>query len=151
MNVSYVGRQYSPTDPYVVGREKVREFATAVGAAHPAHHDVVAARGLGYRDLLAPPTFAVIIAQRAEAQLIEDPEAEIDFTRVVHAEERFTAHRPITAGMEIITVLHVDAAVERAGLTMVTTRCELFTGDSDAPGRHVSTVRSTLAVRGEDR
>ncbi len=94
---------------------------------------------------MAPPTFAVVIAQRAEAQLIGDPDAGIDFSRVVHAEERFTHHRPIVAGDEIVTVLHVDSIVERAGLAMVTTRCEL----ADAAGEPVGTVVSTLAVRGE--
>ncbi len=102
-------------------------------------------RELGYADVVAPPTFAVVIAQAAEAQLIADPAAGIDFSRVVHAEERFTHRRPIVAGDAITTVLHVDSITERAGLAMVTTRCEL----SDAAGEPVSTVVSTLAVRGE--
>ena len=117
-----------------------------MAATHPAHHDVDAARGLGHPDVVAPPTFAVVIAQRAEAQLIEDPAAGIDFSRVVHAEERFTHHRPIHAGDELVTVLHVDSITERAGLAMVSTRCEI----SDAAGQPVATVRSTLAVRGAD-
>jgi acyl dehydratase len=146
VNAAYAGRTYPPTAPYVVGREHLRDFARAVGADHPAHHDVDAARALGYPDVVAPPTFAVVIAQRAEAQLIEDPEAGIDFSRVVHAEERFTHHRPIHAGDEVTTVLHVDAITERAGLAMVTTRCEL----SAADGAPLATVVSTLAVRGAD-
>ncbi|MGP7959703.1 FAS1-like dehydratase domain-containing protein [Sanguibacter sp. A247] len=146
MNATYAGRRYAPTAPYTVGREKVREFAAATAATQPVHHDLVAARAAGYVDLVAPPTFAVIIAQAAEAQLIEDPEAAIDFSRVVHADERFTHTRPLVAGDEITTVLHVDSITERAGLSMVTTRCELF-GD-DALTDHVATVRSTLAVRG---
>jgi acyl dehydratase len=113
---------------------------------HPAHHDVTAARQLGYADVVAPPTFAVVIAQRAEAQLIEDPAAGIDFSRVVHADERFTHHRPIVAGDSIVTTLHVDSIVERSGLAMVTTRCEL----ADAEGAAVSSVISTLAVRGPE-
>ncbi|HQY32348.1 MaoC family dehydratase N-terminal domain-containing protein [Actinotalea sp.] len=145
MDASYAGRTYPPTAPYAVGREHLREFAAAVGATHPAHHDVAAARSLGHRDVVATPTFAVVIAQRAEAQLIEDPGAGIDFSRVVHADERFTHHRPIYAGDELVTVLHVDAVVERAGLAMVTTRCEI----ADAAGAPVATVTSTLAVRGE--
>lgn len=147
VNLEYAGRQYPPTDPYAVGREHVRDFARAVGADHPAHHDVEAARALGYADVVAPPTFAVVIAQRAEAQLIEDPAAGIDFSRVVHAEERFTHHRPLHAGDEVVTVLHVDAITERAGLAMVTTRCELT---SAADGAWLATVVSTLAVRGAD-
>ena len=108
-------------------------------------YDVEAARALGYPDVVAPPTFAVVVAQRAEAQLVEDPAAGIDFSRVVHADERFTHHRPIHAGDELVTVLHVDAITERAGLALVTTRCEI----ADAAGDPVSTVVSTLAVRGE--
>lgn len=143
---SYAGRVYPPTAPYSVGREHLRDFATAVGATHPAHHDADAARALGHPDVVAAPTFAVVVAQRAEAQLIEDPAAGIDFSRVVHAEERFTHHRPIHAGDELVTVLHVDAITERAGLSFVTTRCEI----ADAGGAPVASVVSTLAVRGED-
>jgi acyl dehydratase len=145
VDAGYAGRQYPPTEPFVVGREHVRDFARAVGADHPAHHDVAAARALGYADVVAPPTFAVVIAQRAEAQLVEDPAAGIDFSRVVHAEERFTHRRPLLAGDEVTTVLHVDAITERAGLTMVTTRCEMSVADEP-----IATVVSTLAVRGAD-
>ena len=77
VNAAYAGRAYPPTAPYAVGREHLRDFARAVGATHPAHHDVDAARALGYPDVVAPPTFAVVVAQRAEAQLIADPEAGI--------------------------------------------------------------------------
>ena len=61
----FAGREYPPTDVYEVGREKIRDFADAVGAAHGAHRDVGVARSLGYPDVVAPPTFAVVIAQRA--------------------------------------------------------------------------------------
>lgn len=159
-NPDFQGREYPATAPYSVGREKIREFADAVGAADPAHHDLVAARGLGYSDLVAPPTFAVVIAQRAEGQYVSDPEAGIDFSRVVHAEERFTHHRPIVAGDELVTVLHVDSVTSRGSLSMVTTRCEILAapttrddgneGVGSGVGLPVATVTSTLAVRGED-
>ena len=99
------GRVYPPSAPYQVGREKIREFAAATRATHPAHHDVEAAKALGYTDLVAPPTFAVLLAQRVEAQLVEDPAAGIDFSRVVHGEEKFRHHRPIVAGDELTGVL----------------------------------------------
>ena len=146
VNTAFAGRVYPATAPYAVGREHLRDFARAVGATHAAHHDADAARALGYPDVVAAPTFAVVIAQQAEAQLIEDPAAGIDFSRVVHAEERFSHHRPIRAGDALVTVLHVDAITERAGLAMVTTRCEI----ADADGAPVATVTSTLAVRGAD-
>lgn len=88
----------------------------------------------------------MVVAQRAEAQLFEDPAAGIDFSRVVHADERFTHHRPIRAGDRLVTVLHVDAIVERAGLAMITTRAEIAAEDGEA----VATVVSTLAVRPEE-
>jgi len=146
VDTSYAGRQYPPNAAYDVGREKLREFASAVGATHPAHLDPEAARSLGYPDVVAPPTFAVVVAQRAEAQLFEDPAAGIDFSRVVHADERFTHHRPIHAGDRLVTVLHVDSIVERAGLAMITTRAEIATDDGEA----VATVVSSLAVRPEE-
>src|SRR4051794_41890250 len=97
VNASFAGRSYPPTAPYEVGREKIREFAEAVGE-HPVHVDPEAARALGYPDVIAPPTFAVIVAQRCDAQLVRDPEAGIDYSRVLHGEQNFTHHRPIVAG-----------------------------------------------------
>ena len=146
VNAEFAGREYPPNAPYEVGREKLREFAEVVGATHPAHTDPAAAQALGHPDVIAPPTFAVVVAQRAEAQLIQDPAAGIDFSRVVHADERFVHHRPIHAGDRLVTVLHVDAITERAGLSMITTRCVISTES----GEPVASVTSTLAVRGED-
>lgn len=146
VNHVYAGREYPPSPVYEVGREKLREFADAVGASHPTHHDVEVARAAGHPDVVAPATFAVVVAQRAEQQYVADPDAGIDFSRVVHADERFTHHRPIHAGDRLVTVLHVDAITERAGLSMITTRAEIAAED----GSPVATVVSTLAVRGVD-
>jgi acyl dehydratase len=145
VNLAYAGREYPPNSAYEVGREKIGEFAETVGATHGAHRDVAIARSLGYPDVIAPPTFAVVVAQRAEQQLIADPAAGIDFSRVVHADERFTHHRPIHAGDRLVTVLHVDSIVERGGLAMITTRAEIAADD----GEPVATVVSTLAVRAD--
>jgi acyl dehydratase len=144
VNASFTGRTYPPTEPYAVGREKIREFAEAVGAVDVVHTDRARARARGYRDVIATPTFAVLIAQKCEAQLIQDPEAGIDYSRVVHGEERFVHHRPITAGDEIVSVLTVDSVKSAGGHAMVTTRCELSTSE----GEPVTTVISTLVIRG---
>ena len=93
VNASFTGRTYAATPPYAVGRAKIREFAEAVGAKDALHTDQVLARARGYRDVIASPTFAILIAQQCDRQLIEDPEAGIDFTRVVHGEQRFVHHR----------------------------------------------------------
>ncbi len=144
VNASFTGRTYPATAPYAVGREKIREFAEALGADDVVHTDQIRARARGYRDVIAPPTFAVLIAQQCDKQLIVDPEAGIDFSRVVHGEQRFVHHRPITAGDEIVGVLTVDSFKEAGGHAMVTTRSELSTTE----GEPVCTATSTIVIRG---
>ncbi len=143
VNAEFAGRQYPPTPPYEVGREKIREFAEATGT-HPVHTDPEVARALGYPDVIAPPTFAVVVAQRCDAQLVLDPEAGIDFSRVVHGEQQFTHHRPVVAGDRLVAVLHVDSVRSAGGHAMVTTRSEISTADGEA----VCTATSTIVVRG---
>jgi acyl dehydratase len=144
VNADFAGRTYPPTPPYAVGREKIREFAEAVGAVDVVHKDPDQARARGYRDVIAPPTFAVLIAQKCEGQFIADPEAGIDFSRLVHGEQRFVHHRPITAGDEIVGVLTVDSVKAAGGSSMVITRTELATVD----GEPVCTATSTVVIRG---
>lgn len=145
VNEALVGLSYPPGQPYRVTCAKIQEFAEATGATSPLHFDRDAARASGFREVVAPPTFAVVVAQIAEAAYIEDPEAGIDFSRVVHAEQSFEHFRPIIGGDELSTTLHVQSVVHRGPLTFVTTRAEI----EDEAGRAVSTVISTLAVRGE--
>jgi acyl dehydratase len=145
VNIEAVGRASGPHEPYEVTRIKIREFADAVDARSFAHLSEEAARAEGYPDVVAPTTFAVVIAQQAEFHVVVDPEVGVDFSRVVHADERFTHHRPIIAGDLISSTVHIDSITQRGGISMVTTRTELV----DADGKPVSTVVSTLAVREE--
>lgn len=145
INPDYAGREYPPAGPFPVTREQIVAFADAVGATGAAHRDPAAARDLGYADVVAPTTFAVRLAQQCEAQLVQDPGAGIDFARVVHGEEAFEHHRPIVAGDVLQGVLHVDRMREAGGNGMVSTRVEL----TDEGGHPVTTVRSTIVVRGE--
>ncbi len=147
INPDLQGRSYPAGETYSVGREAIRDFARAVKATHPAHYDIEAAVALGHADLVAPPTFAIIVAQRADAQLIGDPEAGIDFTRVVHADQRFVHHRPIIAGDQLVAELHVDQVRSMGGGAMITTRAEITTID----GERTATTTSSLLVRGEDQ
>jgi len=140
------GRVYLPAPAYEVGREKIREFAEAINSADPVHYDPEAARALGYPDVIAPPTMAVIIAQRSDRQLIEDPTSGIDYSRVVHGEQRFIHHRPIIAGDRLIATTTVDKVGTAGKHTMVTTRVEIV----DEKGESVTTVTSTLVVRGAE-
>ncbi|GAA3310454.1 MULTISPECIES: FAS1-like dehydratase domain-containing protein [Arthrobacter] len=149
INPDLQGRSYPAAEVYDVGREKIREFARAVKATHPAHFDVEAAKALGHSDLVAPPTFAIIVAQRADAQLIEDPDSGIDFSRVVHADQRFTHHRAIVAGDRLRAELHVDGVRAMGGGAMITTRSEIFAVREDNQRERVATTTSSILVRGE--
>jgi acyl dehydratase len=144
VNADLAGRTYPPSGPYAVDAPSLAAFAAAVGSQDPVHTDREAARAAGYRDVIAPPTFAVTIAQQCDRQLVEDPQAGIDYSRVVHGEQRFVHHRPITAGDEVLGTLSVDSIREAGGHAMVTTRTELAT----TAGEPLCTSTSTIVVRG---
>jgi acyl dehydratase len=110
-----VGKTY-PRVSYAVGREKVREFAAAVGEENPLHHDLDAAREAGYADVVAPPMFAVVFGGRAMAPALFDPDVGIDFSRMVHGGQEFVWGPPVVAGDEIATEVEVKDVAERGGL-----------------------------------
>ncbi|SCG14085.1 Acyl dehydratase [Micromonospora echinofusca] len=145
LDPSFVGRTYPPTAPYQVGREKIREFATAIGTADPAHHDPAAARALGHPDVVAPPTFPIVLTLAANQQIIDDPDLGVDYSRVVHGDQRFAYTRPVVAGDELVCVSVIDDVSSRGGHGFLTTRTEVAT----AAGEPVVTVWSKLVVRGE--
>jgi acyl dehydratase len=110
-----VGKTYPPVT-YAVGREKVREFASAVGEEDPRYHDPDAARQAGYADVVAPPMFAVVYSGRAVGPVLFDPEVGIDFSRMVHGGQEFVWGQPVVAGDEISTEVEVKDVSERGGL-----------------------------------
>ena len=146
MNPDLVGRAFAPVSPYLVGREKVREFARAVFATSPLNYDPVAASAAGYADVVAPPTFAVVLQEATLAQLLAEPDAGIDFSRVVHGEQRFSYTRPIVAGDELTATLSVTSVKTLGGNAMVTAESVIV----DPQGEHVVTAISTLVVWGDD-
>jgi acyl dehydratase len=138
-----VGRQYSAADTFVVGREAVREFADAVGAVHPLHHDVAAAREAGHGDVVAPPTFAVTVAQPATDRMMADPSVGLEYSRIVHGEQVFAHHAPIVAGEELTALMTVASVRPAAGAVMLTLRTEVAT----VAGEPRSTVTALLVHR----
>jgi acyl dehydratase len=147
LDQSYVGRAYPPTEPYLVGREKIREFARAIGATEREYHDPEAARAIGYPDVVAPPTFPIIFTMASShAQIVEDPALGIDYSRVVHGDQRFAYTRPIVAGDELVCVNTVEEITARAGHDFMTTRSDVSTAD----GELVVTVWAKLVQRGEE-
>ncbi|SDR71981.1 MaoC family dehydratase N-terminal domain-containing protein [Microterricola viridarii] len=146
VNPELQGRIFPPIAPYLVGREKVREFARAVFATNPVNLDPEAARAAGHADIVAPPTFAVVVQERTLAQLLAEPDAGIDFSRVVHGDQRFSYSRPIVAGDELTATLRVASVKTLGPHAMVTAESTI----TDAAGEHVVTAISTLVVRGDD-
>ncbi|MGZ0712922.1 FAS1-like dehydratase domain-containing protein (plasmid) [Coraliomargarita sp. W4R53] len=145
VNPEIVGRSFAPTAPYLVGREKVREFARAVFATDPQHFEPEVAQALGYADVVAPPTFAMVLQDMTLQQLLAEPDTGIVLSRVLHAEQRFRYTRPIVAGDELTAQLAVTGIRTLGGNAMVTSEAEMV----DAAGVHVVTATSVLLV-GED-
>lgn len=141
---SYVGRVYPPTLPYEVGREKICEFADAIGDPNPAYRDPAVAKALGYPDVIAPPTFPIVLTLTAGHQVITDPDFGIDYSRVVHGEQRFVHTRPVHAGDVLQVVVTVDGVRVAAGNDIVTTRADVSTID----GELVSSAYATIVARG---
>ena len=146
MNPQLQGRVFPPTEPYLVGREMVRVFARAVFATNPINLDPGAARDAGYDDVVAPPTFAVVVQERTLAQLLAEPDTGIDYSRVVHGDQRFTSSRPIVAGDLLTGTLTISGVKTLGAHSMITAESSI----TDATGAHVVTAVSTIVVRGEE-
>ncbi len=147
LNPQFIGRTYPAGPSYVVGREKIREFARAIGDNNPAYHDLLAAKALGYSDVIAPPTFAIVVSLEAANAALFDPELGLDYSRVVHGEQTFTYTRPICAGDELIVTTVIENIRSMAGNDMITTKGIITTVD----GEPVAIASSMLVSRGADQ
>ena len=145
LDAGLVGRSYPPSAVYEVGREKIAEFATALGDPDPVYRDPAAARAAGYPDVIAPPTFAIALTLEAAMVVLQDPEVALDYSRVVHGEQKFVHHRPIHAGDRLVATTTIDAARTVAGNDLLTARVDVATED----GEPVCTSLSMLVARGE--
>jgi acyl dehydratase len=131
VDASLAGRRFSPTEPYVVSREKILEFAKATGST--------------YDGGAAPATFPIVVAFAAMTALMEDPSVGIELHHVVHGEQRFTYTRPVRAGDRLTATLSVDSLRQIGGADIIGTRSEI----ADADGLPVCTAFATLVHRGE--
>jgi acyl dehydratase len=110
-----VGKSYPPAT-YAVGREKIKEYASAVGETLPIHLDHEAAREAGHADVVAPPMFAVVYASRAIAPAILDPEVGMNFAMMVHGAQEFVWGPLVIAGDEITTTATVKEITDRGAM-----------------------------------
>ncbi len=144
LDTAFIGRSYPPTAPYEVGRAKIAEFADAIGDPNPVYRDPAAAAALGHADVIAPPTFPIVLTFDAAKALIEDPALGLDYSRVVHGDQRFVYARPVRAGDRLVTTVTVENIRSAAGNDMITSRSDVATVE----GEHVVTAYSTLVARG---
>ncbi len=142
--MSAVGKTF-PRVTYAVGREKVREYAHAVGETDPLHLDPDAARAAGHRDVVAPPMFATVYSSPAVTPAFFDPELGMDFARMVHGAQEFVWGPLVVAGDEITTEVEVADISQRGGMGFY-----VFESRSDnQDGERVCTGTWTCIVRGD--
>lgn len=145
MNQDMVGFSYPPLRPYVVSAEKIRDFAVAIGDDNPAYLDKAQAQQLGYSDVVAPPTFPIVLTMESMREAFDDPRLGMDFSRVVHGDQRFAYSAPIVAGMTLICTTTIDEIRSLGGNDFVTLRSSITSS-----GVEVCSAWSKLIVRGED-
>ncbi|MGX1948753.1 FAS1-like dehydratase domain-containing protein [Streptomyces anulatus] len=143
LDQSFVGRTYPPTPAYEVGREKIREFAEAVGDPHPAYVDAEAACALGHADVIAPPTFVFSITYRAAGEVVQDPQLGLDYSRVVHGDQKFSYVRPVRAGDRLTVTSTIEGIKSLAGNDILDVRGDVH----DETGELVVTTLMKLVAR----
>ena len=144
LNQDYLGRTFPATASYEVSRVKIAEFANAIGDPSPVFRDTAAAQAAGYPDVIAPPTFPIVIAMSASGMAAADPGLGLNYAMVVHGEQRFEYSRPLHAG-DVVTAQSTISGIRVVGsITMLTTETQIRT----TSGEHVCTCYSTLVERG---
>jgi acyl dehydratase len=145
LNREYVGKVFGPGEPYEVSRVKIAEFADAVGEPSELCRDQEAARKAGYPDVIAPPTFAIVISMASAEVAQRDPGLGLYFAMVVHGEQSFTHSRPLHAG-DIVTATTTIESIKALGeVSMLVTATDIVTVE----GEHVCTAKSMLVERGK--
>src|SRR5215471_20130827 len=145
INPDFLGRTFPPSAPYEVSRVKLADFADAIGDHNPVYRDRAAAQEAGYPDVIAPPTFPIVISMASSARALAEPGLNLNYAMVVHGEQRFEYSRPLHAG-DVVTAQSTISGIREVGsITMLTTETVIRTLD----GEHVCTGISTLVERGE--
>jgi acyl dehydratase len=144
INTDYVGRTFEASEPYEVSRVKIAEFADAIGEPSALCRDRAAAQAAGYPDVIAPPTFAIVVSAAGSSKVTHDPGLGVNYAMVVHGEQSFTHARPLHAGDVVVSQSTIESIRPLGSMTTMTTVTEIRTVD----GEHVCTARSTLVERG---
>jgi acyl dehydratase len=140
INTDILGMSWEYPESYIVGREKVREFAKAVKADDPACLDEKAAAELGYDGLVAPPTFVTILGKLVQADFMRKVDTGYETLQMVQVDQRFVFHKPILAGDVLHALMEVESVTERFGADIVVTRNTLTNGHGELVMEAYTTV-----------
>ncbi len=138
-----IGTHYRYPDYFEVGREKIREFASAVKDDHPAHYNEDAAKEVGYDTLVASLTFLAVAGRKVQLEIFEQFNVPINLERVLHRDQKIAFHRPVLAGDKLFFDSYLDSVIEAHGTVVTEVRGEV----TDAEGKPVLT--SIVTVIGE--
>jgi acyl dehydratase len=109
-----VGKEWPPAS-FEVEAARIEQYASAVGEDSPIYHDAEAAKGAGFRDLVAPPMFCVVYSAPALGPAIVDPEVGINLPVMVHGGQEFEWGEPVCAGDVITTTATCKEIYEQDG------------------------------------
>ena len=112
LNRDFIGRSFPPSEPYEVSRVKIREFADAIGDRNPVYRDQEAAKAAGHPDVIAPPTFPIVVSLGNPG--LADPDLGLNYAMVVHGEQRFEYTRPVRAG-DVVTCTSTITEIKSIG------------------------------------
>lgn len=139
----FIGREYEPT-VYEIGREKMREYARAVGDESTMIMDNEMGRASGYGDCIAPPVFASVYNLMGAAQLFFDPEVKLNMAMLVHGEQEFEFHKPVKPGDVITTTGRIADILEKGNNDLIVYEARSVNQD----GELVTVGKATFVVRG---
>jgi len=138
-----IGSHYRAPDYFLVGREKIREFALAVKDDHPTHYNDADAAAAGYPAVVAPLTFLAVAGRRVQLEIFTKFNIPINIARVIHRDQKFRFHRPILAHDKLYFDTYLDSVIESHGTVLAEIRSEV----TDAEGKPV--VTSVVTMLGE--
>ena len=142
LNREFIGRSFPPSEPYEVSRVKIREFADAIGDRNPIYRDQEAAKAAGYPDVIAPPTFPIVVSLGNAG--LADPDLGLNYAMVVHGEQRFEYTRPLRAG-DVVTCTATITEIKSIGNNE---KMVIETDVATTEGELVCKTYNTLVERG---
>ena len=145
-----VGMHYRYPDHYVVGREKIREYATAVKNEDAAFFDDKAAADLGYASLLAPLTFISVFGYQAQTAFFANADIGIQDAKIVQVDQELKFLRPIMAGDLLFCDVYVHSIRQSFGADIIVTRNIVSNQDGDVVQETYTTLAGRTAVEGEE-